>query len=251
MSEPVTHTIAVGDARIEAVVWGDGVPEVVFLHDGLGSVGQWRGVPADVARRSGLTVMAYDRPGHGASTPVPAGPWPADWLHREAVRLRELVIAMDIDRPRLVGHSDGGSIALLHAAERPEEVDRVMSLAAHSWVEQVCFDAIAGMAASPHRFVTGLARHHQHPEAVFEAWSGVWTSDAFRTWDIRAMLASVTAPTLVVQGEGDEYATDAQAIETANAIGANATCRLLPGLGHLLHHEDPALVADLVVDWVG
>ena len=97
--------------------------------------------------------------------------------------------------------------------------------------------------------IAGLRAHHADPVAVFEAWSGVWTSDEFGRWDVRPQLAAVDVPVVVAQGDADEYATDAQAIETAASIGDNASCVLLPGLGHLLHHQAPDLVADLVADF--
>ena len=179
---------------------------------------------------------------------MPVGAWPADWLHDEAVRLARLLDICEVDRPILVGHSDGGSIALIHAATTDASVG-VVALAAHSWVEQVTSDRIAALRARPEPVIAGLRAHHADPVAVFEAWSGVWTSDEFSRWDIRPQLAAVDVPVVVAQGDADEYATDAQAIETAASIGDNASCVLLPGLGHLLHHQAPDLVADLVADF--
>jgi pimeloyl-ACP methyl ester carboxylesterase len=246
--EPLVAVVAVGEATLATATWGEGQPEIVLLHDGLGSIAQWRSVPAGVAQRCGRTVLAYDRPGHGRSTPVPVGAWPTRWLHDEAERLALLLEVCGIDRPILVGHSDGGSIALIHAATT-DATAGVVALAAHSWVEQITVDRIAALRARPEPVIAGLRDHHADPAAVFEAWSGVWTSDEFRRWDIRPQLAAVDVPVVVAQGDTDEYATDAQAIETAAAIGDNASCVLLPRLGHLLHHHDPDLVADVVADF--
>ena len=102
-----------------------------MLHDGLGSIAQWRDVPGRIADRLGVGVMAYDRPGHGASTPVPSGPWPADWLSHEADRLASLLRELEVQQPLLVGHSDGGSISLIHAATGGD-VAGVVALAPHS-----------------------------------------------------------------------------------------------------------------------
>ncbi len=254
--------LALDDAAMTVAVWGDGPADVLLLHDGLGSIGQWRTIPRRLAERTGLTVLAYDRPGHGRSTPVPTGPWPADWLHREAERLGRLLGAVDVvERPLLVGHSDGGSIALIHAAAigggeagdgdgdgDGRALAGLVTLAAHSWVEQTCVDAIAGMRHDSGPIVAGLRRYHTDPAAVFEAWSGVWVSDGFRPWDIRPKLSTIGCPTMVVQGRNDEYATDAHAIETATAIGDNARWRLLDDVGHLLHHQDPELIVETVAD---
>ena len=239
------RSVVSGSGQLVVTTWGDGAPEIVMLHDGLGSVSQWRDVPARLHEATGCTVMAYDRAGHGSSTPVPTGAWPADWLHREADVLTELLDAVAAECPVLVGHSDGGSIALL-AAANGAACRGVVALAAHTFVEQVCVDEIAAMRTTPDRYVAGLRRHHDHPDAVFEAWSGVWTSDEFRPWDVRERLGEIDVPVVVAQGAADEYATDAQALDSAAAIGANARAVLLPGLGHLLHHQAPDQVVGLV-----
>lgn len=234
-----------------AVNRSDAVP-VVLLHDGLGSITQWRSVPAHLAAATGRQVIAYDRPGHGTSTPVPTGAWPADWLHREADRLAALLDALELGPTHLVGHSDGGSIAALHAvaAAGTAGVASLTMLAAHAFVEPVCVDAIAAMRTSPAPVIAGLARAHAHPAEVFEAWSGVWVSDEFARWDVRTQLGCITCPTLVVQGTADEYATDEQATSTAAAIGENARCDLLDGMRHLLHHQDADRVVALLADWL-
>lgn len=228
-------------------VWGDGRPEIVFLHDGLGSISQWRNVPERVHEETGATLLAYERAGHGSSTPVPTGRWPPDWLHREAEVLAALLIEVSADRPLLVGHSDGGSISLIAAANLAD-VRGVVSLAAHSWVEQVCVDSIAAMRETQTRYIKGLSRDHHHPVEVFEAWSGVWVSSEFRAWDIRDRLGAITVPVIVAQGDGDEYASVEHVSSTVEAIGENATGRLLPGVGHLVHHQDADAVIELVAD---
>jgi pimeloyl-ACP methyl ester carboxylesterase len=195
-------------------------------------------------------VLAYDRAGHGESTPWPTGPWPPDWLHREAATLAALIEAVGASSPALVGHSDGGSIAAIHAAAAPSACGAVALLAAHTWVETVTVDEIARMRAAPEGIIAGLQRFHARPRALFEAWSGVWVGDEFARWDIRPTLHTISAPALVVQGAADEYATDAHATETSAAIGDNAQCRLLPGLGHVLHHEAPDRVTELIAGFL-
>ena len=235
---------------LDTVRWGDGPVEIVFVHDGLGSVAQWREVPAEVARRTGRTVLAYDRAGHGASTPVPSGPWPPDWLSREGVVLAALIGRVADGPVDLVGHSDGGSIALLCAVDRPHLVRSVVAIAAHSWVEPVCVEAITALRRNPGGVMVALGRYHPHPQAVFDAWSGGWTDPAFAGWDIRPELGRIEVPVVVVQGAADEYATDAMLWGTASAIGANARPVLVDGGRHALHHHDPVTVVDLVVEAV-
>ncbi len=216
-----------------------------MLHEGLGSITQWREVPALIAERTGAGVVAYDRAGHGVSTPI--GSRGADWLHVEADVLARLLERLEISEPILVGHSDGGSIALIHAASGAR-CRAVVTLAAHSWVEPCCVEAIASLRADPADIIEGLSRAHAAPAELFDAWSRVWTSEEFQTWDIRPSLGAISCPTVVVQGATDEYATDAQLTETVAAIGRTATLVQMPEVGHMIHREIPEIVVDLVAD---
>lgn len=250
MSAPRDATVEVDGRRLETRTWGHGTASIVMLHDGLGSIAQWRDLPQRVHRLAGCTVLAYDRAGHGESLPVPAGAWPADWMHTEADVLGGLLDALGIERPVLVGHSDGASIALIHAATCPRTPAGVVALAPHSFVEAKCVKAISGMRADPERLVALLSDHHGDARALFEAWSGVWVSTSFASWDIRPMLGAVTARTLVVQGERDEYATETMLWETVEAMGSGTEGRVFEGLGHLLHHQAPDAIGDLIAAFV-
>lgn len=236
--------IDVGGASVEYRIWGVGAPRIVMLHDGLGSIAQWRETPAELADRTGVAVVAYNRPGHGGSTPVPTGPWPTLWLHEQARLLAALLDRLGINDPFLVGHSDGGSISLIHAASGAT-VQGIVALAPHSFVESVCVSAISAMRADPARIIRSLNPYHADAAAVFEAWSGVWVSDDFGRWDIRSRLAAISCPTLVVQGDADDYATNVQLWSTVDAIGDAARGELLPGVGHLIHHQRVDVVVDL------
>jgi pimeloyl-ACP methyl ester carboxylesterase len=240
-----TNFVDVGRSRLRTATWGDGSASIVLLHDGLGSIGQWRDVPSEIHRATGATVMAYERAGHGASTPAPNGPWPADWLHREAAVLDDLLRMLNIESPALIGHSDGGSIALIHAATGVP-CQSVIALAAHSWVEGICVESIEVMRAGRAHFIQALRRHHDAPAAVFEAWSGGWVSDGFASWDIRPLIGAIGCPVLVAQGTRDEYATDAQLTETVAAIGANAELHRIDGGRHVLHQAGPDVITALV-----
>jgi pimeloyl-ACP methyl ester carboxylesterase len=250
-ADRVALTVDGVDYDLDVATWGPAPPTVVFAHEGLGSIGQWRDVPARVAREGRLGVLAYNRAGHGTSGPVPTGPWPPDWMSREAVVLGRLVEHCCDGPVRLVGHSDGATIALLCAALRPGLVTDVVSLAAHSWVEPKCVEAIRALRVNPDGLLAGLARYHAHPAAVFAAWSGAWVGDEFTAWDIRPQLTAVAAPTLVVQGVEDAYATEAMATGTAAAIGPNARVQLIPGAGHMLHREVPGRVVEWALGGAG
>ncbi len=242
--------VEVGDAVITTQKWGGGSSQIVMLHDGLGSIAQWRDVPARIAERTSRPVLAYDRPGHGSSTPVPDGPWPTHWLHREADRLAELLDMLRIERPLLVGHSDGGSIALI-AAMNGLDVAGVVAIAAHTWVEPICRASIVDMRADTDRFVAGLSKFHDDPAEVFAAWSGVWVSEEFGRWDIRPELRQISEPTVIAQGDADEYASLAMVTDTVAAIGDNATAHVISGARHIVHHHHADAVVDLVAGHAG
>ena len=246
--------VDVGECRLRTATWGSGAPEIVMLHDGLGSISQWRSVPEQVAELTGRTVLAYERPGHGASTPIPTGPWPTHWLRDQAGLLAQLLATLGLRDPILVGHSDGGSIALLYASHQAEldapPIQAVLTIAPHSWVEPICFEAIVGMRANRGPIEIGLARHHDAPQALFEAWSGVWVSDAFQQWDMRPQLASVEVPVLVAQGALDAYASDDQAHLTAAACAGHGQSVIVPDVGHIMHHDDADVVIKLITDFV-
>ena len=120
-------------------------------------------MPAAVAERTGVSVLAYERAGHGSSTPVPSGPWPANWLHREAAVLRRVLDHVGCEQPFVVGHSDGGSTALLHAIDAGGSIQGVLAIAAHTWVEDICRSSIVDMRAQTDRFIAGLSKHHDAP----------------------------------------------------------------------------------------
>ncbi|HXV91813.1 MAG TPA: alpha/beta fold hydrolase, partial [Pseudonocardia sp.] len=169
---------------------------LLFLHEGLGSVGLWRGFHQRVAAATGRRAVAYSRLGHGWSDPPPAPRGPR-FMHEEAATVvPALRAALGLDDPVLVGHSDGGSIALVHAATHP--VSGVVVLAPHVFVEEVGLRAID---AARHAYTEGdlrtrMARHHRDPDAAFRNWNDVWLSPRFRDWDLRPLLPRITAPVL-------------------------------------------------------
>jgi pimeloyl-ACP methyl ester carboxylesterase len=233
------------DYRLDVATYGAGEPEIVFVHDGLGSIRQWGDVPERTAVAARLAVMAYNRSGHGTSLPVPRAAWPLDWMSREAIVLASVIERCAAPPVRLVGHSDGGTIALLCALARPSLVSGVVTLAAHSWVEHKCRDAIVALRRDPERLIAALARHHAHPAELFEAWSGAWTSAGFTTWDIRPQLGAIGVDVIVVQGDRDEYATDEMAISTSAAIGPRAELMFVADCRHAIHRDRPDVVIDL------
>lgn len=233
---------------------GAGRPTIVMLHHGLGSVSSWRSFPRELAELTGLPVVAYSRRGYGRSAPTPDIPWPPDFMEREARGdLPALLATLGIDRPLLLGHSDGASIALLYAASGLEPVPLgTILLAPHLFVEE---ETLAGARAAGAAFGGGplrkaLAHHHRDPEAAFRGWQETWLSSGFRSWDIRPRLRAVRGPLLVVQGLADEYGTLAQVAPIAAGDGPPAEMLLLDRCGHAPERERPRTTFDAVAGFV-
>jgi pimeloyl-ACP methyl ester carboxylesterase len=224
----------------------------VFLHEGLGSLDLWRGFPRALRAACGdPATLVYSRHGYGRSAVVRA-PRPVRYMHDEAWEvLPALLAALGIQRPVLVGHSDGASIALLHAgAGHP--VAGLALLAPHAFVED---RTIAGIEAARHAFETGdlrerIARHHDDPDATFRGWNDVWLSPAFRSWSIEDHLANVHAPVLLVQGTDDEYGTMAQLDAIGSRVRGPVERLELTGAGHAPHLDAPIATVDAVARFV-
>ncbi len=233
-----------GGRALEAAWHGRGAadaPTLVFLHDGLGCVALWRDFPARLAGAVGCGALVFSRAGYGASDPVPL-PRPLTFMHDEGrTVLGDVLDAAGVRDAILVGHSDGGSIALVHAAQDGGRRVRGLVLEApHVFCEDLTVRSIAAAVEEYRRgdLRQRLARHHgANVDVAFLGWSGAWLDPGFRDWTIEEFLPRVTMPVLVIQGADDAYGTLAQ----VDAIEAG--CRgpvqrvVLPGCGHTPHRE--------------
>ncbi len=216
-------------------------PTLVFLHEGLGSIGQWRGFPKQLCAQTGLPGLVYERWGYGRSEPL-VGPRPDDYLQREAWdTLPEVLETCGVaEPPILFGHSDGGSIALLFAAAYPQRVRAAISEAAHVFVDEKCLVGIrrARDAYQQGSLREGLRRYHgDNTDTMFRGWCDTWLRPDYRDWNMEAELPRIVCPVLVVQGEDDEYGTRAQVDAIAAGITGPTELLWLPGCGHVPHHQ--------------
>jgi pimeloyl-ACP methyl ester carboxylesterase len=241
----IPRDVRVHGRRLEAVeLEGDPARRaLVLLHEGLGSVGLWRAFPRALAGATGRRVIAFSRWGHGRSERPPAPRTPA-FFHEEAREvLPALLEQVDAPEPILVGHSDGGSIALIHAGERP--VTGLALLAPHVVVEEVTVDAIretrGQFEAGPLR--ERMARHHDDPDAAFYGWCDVWLDPAFRAWSLETEARRVAVPTLLIQGADDPYGTLDQLDRIESRVRGPVRRLVVPG-GHSPHVEAAEPVLD-------
>lgn len=226
-----------------------GVP-IVFLHEGLGSVAGWRDFPRKLCDRLGAPGVVYSRCGYGQSSRLDwkHAPRQPDYLHREAwIVLPALLDALGVAQPFLVGHSDGGSIALLYAARFDPRAIAVM--APHVFVEDVTVEGIraARVAWDQGRLRDRLGRLHTDPDGAFFGWNEGWLNPAFRDWNIEGELAHVRCPVLAIQGVGDHYGTMEQLdrIAAGLAAGHAPPCEVLKlaDCGHAPQRDRPEAVS--------
>jgi pimeloyl-ACP methyl ester carboxylesterase len=222
---------------------------LVLLHEGLGSVSAWRDFPELLRDATGRRVIAFSRFGHGRSDP-PRAPRTQAFFHEEALDvLPEVLRRLEVEEPILVGHSDGASIALIHASRH--RVRGLVLLAPHVLVEDVTLEAIRD---TRERFETTdlrerLARHHADPDVAFRNWCDVWLDPAFADWTLEPDAERVTCPVLLVQGADDPYGTLGQLDRIESRVRGPVRRLVVPG-GHSPHRDAPEVVLREVARFV-
>lgn len=232
-------------------------PLMVFLHEGLGSLAMWKDFPHRQALALGWRGLVYSRPAYGRSTPkLPDARWRPDFMHRQAQEVLPQVLAAlgEADRPVwLFGHSDGGSISLLHAAAFPARVAGLVVCAPHLFVEALTVASIeeAREAYASTDLREKLSKYHDDPDSAFRGWNDIWLDPDFLAWTIEAEVAAVRCPVLAVQGHDDQYGTMAQIERIAERLPAGQVELLkLAACGHSPHRDQPKALIDRVVDFV-
>jgi pimeloyl-ACP methyl ester carboxylesterase len=233
-------------------------PVAVFLHEGLGSISMWKEWPQKLCEQLGFRGLVYSRPGYGGSTPRAADvKWPVDFMQRQAHDVLPAlldVLGMDsVERARMwvIGHSDGGSIALLYAAAFPGALTGVIAIAPHVFVEDVSVKAISEATTlyTQGDLRARLSRYHADVDSAFYGWNDIWLNPEFRHWNITDLLSSIRCPLLAVQGHDDEYGTMAQIDAIASHV-SHAQLVKLPACGHSPHRQCPAMLDAAIAAFV-
>jgi pimeloyl-ACP methyl ester carboxylesterase len=248
--------IVLDGRRLETAWWGpppSEAPTLVLLHEGLGCVALWRDVPEQLAALTGCGVFAYSRFGYGQSDPAPL-PWPMTYMHDEARDILPRVLdAAGIGRAITVGHSDGGSIAAIHAgATQDPRLLGVVMMAAHFFVETLNLAAIRRILDEYEQgdLRPRLARYHRNPDNAFRGWNGAWLDPRFRAFDITGYVESIRVPMLGLQGEDDPYGTEEQLRVLDRHARVSVETRLIPGARHAPHLEAKAATLVAIADFV-
>ena len=239
-------------ARLQAKIPKAQTPTIVMLHEGLGSIAMWRDFPQQVADVTGCEVLVYSRYGYGNSDPVDKC-HAVDYMHKEALEsLPDLLDQLDIKKPILFGHSDGGSIALIHAGGAGRDLTGVIAMAPHVLVENL---SVASIAAAKEAYLNThlrekLGKYHAHVDSAFWGWNDIWLHPEFLLWNIEEYLPSIICPVLAIQGVDDEYGT----MEQIDIIGRkvkHVELLKIPQCGHSPHKDQPRAVLKAVAAFVG
>jgi pimeloyl-ACP methyl ester carboxylesterase len=240
-SSTLAESYIVAGKRLEAVrikARHSNLPTIVMLHEGLGSVAHWKNFPLQLAEETGAGVFVYSRYGHGNSDALREAR-PVSYMHYEAqVVLPEILQKARIERPLLLGHSDGASIAIIYAGMFPDSPAGVVLEAPHVFVEDVSVFSIAQVGALynetdlPRR----LGRYHANVDWLFWGWNNIWLDPSFQTWNIESFLDLIRCPVLVLQGAQDEYGT-ARQIEAIRARIPSASAIMLEHCKHAPHRD--------------
>ena len=228
-------------------------PVLVFLHEGLGSIGQWRDFPEKLALATDCRALVYERYGYGQSEVLQEERRTARFMHDEAlVSLPALLKALNISNPILVGHSDGASIALIHAGAG-HAVTGVVAMSPHVFIELQCLTSIlkAKNTFETTDLAERLGRYHKDARKTFYGWADVWLDPDFVYWDIREeYLPGVRCRVLGVQGYDDEYGTMAQLDEIERQVSGRREILKLDACGHSPFRDRPEVVTPAVVSFV-
>ena len=212
-------------------------PVLVFLHEGLGSLALWKDFPEKVSHATGCPSIVYSRYGYGKSDRLVEARG-LDYMHHEALEvLPELLDALSIRKPILIGHSDGASIALIHTGARRRPVRGLVLLAPHVFVEDITVKSIAEakVAFENTELPVKLARYHDDAVSTFRGWNDIWLHPDFRHWNIEEYLPGVSCPVLLIQGEDDQYGTSSQVTAIARQVCGPVETLMLPACAHSPH----------------
>ncbi|CAA7386660.1 alpha/beta fold hydrolase [Chryseobacterium fistulae] len=228
-------------------------PTIVFLHDSLGCVQLWRDFPEQLAKATECNMLVYDRLGYGKSYPMPTFLRENNYMELEADVLNDLLDELNIKDAILFGHSDGGTIALIAASKYSKKIKAVICEAGHIFVEDITVKGVKNAleAYNTTNLPERLQKYHfDKVSMLVKAWTEIWLSDRFRSWNIEYLLKEITSPLLFIQGEEDEYGTLDQVEKTIFHVSGMAEKYIIPNIGHTPHKELPKLVIESSVTFI-
>ena len=230
------------------------VPVVIFLHEGLGSIDQWKDFPERLANATGFHAILYDRLGYGKSSPL-TEKRRLDYIHKEEKLLQKLIEAIDPGSYFLVGHSEGGSLGLIHASNHPKGLLKVTTLSANTFNEpkiRPSIEAVINVYEKPgSKLKNALTKYHgEKTDAVFYAWSKTWTASFFRSWNILEELTRVEVPVQSFHGKNDQYTSLQQIENIRKFVKAPSEIHILDNCSHHPHFDYEDEVVRKIADFL-
>jgi pimeloyl-ACP methyl ester carboxylesterase len=228
-------------------------PTIIFLHDSLGCIELWRDFPQKLGELTKCNVLAYDRQGYGKSCPFSYSRRDNYYMEQEADILNGLLDHWNINSPILFGHSDGGSIALISAGKYPEKIKGILTEGAHIFVEDVTIKGIenAIQLYQTTDLKTRLEKYHGNKtEEMFWAWATTWKTNEFKAWNIENFLPEIQCPSLIIQGEDDEYGTLKQVENIIMQTSGQSSKLIIQKVHHTPHKEVPELILEKAGEFI-
>lgn len=232
----------------------EGKPLLVFLHEGLGSIAQWKDFPALLCEKTKCPALLYDREGHGKSDAL-TNPRGNNFMQIQAQKaLPELFKQLEIEHHNkiLIGHSDGGSIAIINAGSFPENIIGIITEASHQFIEDI---SVQGIREAVKQFEEGKLKdllykyHGDKTSTMFYGWAATWLQPEFRKWNIEEYVKQIKIPFLAIQGQEDQYGSVAQ-LESIKKYSPRADINHIPNCGHIPHLQAKDFVLNLVADFI-
>lgn len=230
-------------------------PLIIFLHHGVGSIKQWGNFPLLLSNSLQYPALLYDRYGYGMSEGLKESR-ETDYLNHEAnVVLTDLIEKLVIkNKVILIGHSDGGSIALIYASLANSQLSGLITIAPHVFVEDCSIEGIRKTVVEYKQadaLYRGLRKyHHENTETMFYGWADVWLSKRFRNWSIVSLLSAIKAPLLAIQGDKDEYGTLSQVEAIKKQVKNKITTMIIKDCGHSPHTIYKNEILELIRDFI-
>lgn len=230
------------------------LPVIVFLHEGLGSVEQWKDFPEKLVRATGFPALLYDRQGYGKSSLLTEKRG-LDYIHKEEELLQKFIDALNIEPYFLVGHSEGGSLGFIHASRHPKGLLKVVTLSANSFNEPKITPSIKEVMkvyeSVQSKLKSGLSKHHgEKTDEVFYNWSKTWTAPFFQRWNIFEELVNIEVPVQSFHGKKDQYTSLQQIENIRKLVRAPVEIHILEDCGHHPHFDRQEEVIGKIADFL-
>ena len=248
--------IQVNGKILESVWYGpapEDAPTLIFLHEGLGSVSMWKDFPQKLSRQTGFGALVYSRFGYGKSEKYEL-PLSLNFMHQEGLEvLPEIIARCRIQQYVLVGHSDGASIALIHAgSDSSDKLLGIVNEAPHVFCESLTISSIEKLREN---FNSGnlrerLKKHHKNINLTFNGWADVWLDDEFTKWNIESSLPRIKVPQLIIQGNDDEYGTLAQVEAISRQSGGIVKTCFMDNFAHSPHLDQQSKTLQVMTEFV-